>query len=64
MTIQTKITTSEVRRIIALTLAVLHHGSSNLSVKAVPTGRENVVKTADLFDKYIEGGEVPRGSRS
>jgi len=51
------------KRMAALTLAVLHHASSNLAERAVPPGWQTVVDTADGFLDYINTGNKPQQTR-
>lgn len=47
------------KRVIALTLAVLHHGFSNFGKDAVPPGWQTVVNTAEKFEQHIDGTLPP-----
>lgn len=49
-------------RTIALFLAILHHGMSNLATKSVPAGWQTVIGTSDKFKEYLEGRN-PRHDR-
>jgi hypothetical protein len=39
---------------VALTLAVLHHGFSNLADRSVPAGYSTVIATADKFKEWLD----------
>lgn len=44
---------SSVPRWIALGLAVLHHGLSNLAEKSIPSRAETVLDTAHKFEEWL-----------
>lgn len=40
---------------VALALAVLHHGLSNLAERSIPPRAETIVDTATKFQKHLRG---------
>lgn len=50
----------DMRRFVALTLAVIHHAASNFAADAVPPGWETVLKTADGFRNWLDGNPTPQ----
>lgn len=51
------------KRVIALTLAVIHHGLSNFASATVPPGWMTVLDTADKFRDWLDG-KTPNLERS
>jgi hypothetical protein len=49
-------------RVIALALAVVHHGLSNFASDTVPAGWGTVIETARRFRDYINGNDNPQGN--
>jgi hypothetical protein len=49
----------KVQRVVALTLAVVHHGFSNFAEGSVPAGWQTTLTTAERFRNYINEGTVP-----
>ncbi len=45
-------------RTVALTLAVLHHGLSNLAERSIPPRSDTVIETAKDFERHLNG-EAP-----
>jgi hypothetical protein len=48
----------KVQRVVALALAVVHHGFSNFAEGSVPAGWQTTLTTADRFHHYITEGTV------
>lgn len=42
-------------RSLALALAVMHHGMSNLAERSIPPRAETVLDTADMFERHLNG---------
>lgn len=51
------------RRVIALALAVFHHGLSNFASNTVPAGWGTVIETANRFRDYMNGNDRPQSGR-
>lgn len=43
---------------VALALAVLHHGLSNLAERSIPPRAETIVDTATKFQKHLRGEQL------
>lgn len=43
---------------LALVMAVIHHGLSNISPQSIPASVPKVLETARSFDKYIRKNEI------
>lgn len=46
---------------LALALAVMHHGLSNLAERSIPPRAETVLDTADMFERHLNS--EPRQAR-
>lgn len=50
---------SEDPRTVALALAVMHHGLSNLAEGSIPSRTDTVLETASMFERHLNGEEQP-----
>jgi hypothetical protein len=62
MTQQEQTPTDHGGRVIALALAVVHHGLSNFAANTVPAGWSTVLDTAKKFRDYLNGNDNVNGN--